>query len=321
MRDMGTQIWKIIPKNCIKNVKLADLRGKTVLFDTNNLIFRFIFKIRDKHGNIIRNKSGFIISHILSLLHYISTLYEMQVKAIFVIDGAPNELKHKNIDFFKTLTLHFNEPSITKFSRRLTVNEYNLIIEQTMQLLKLSGYPTLIFTSEAEKTAAMFSKKMKDCIVVTNDYDSLLFGAKVIIRNFNISGKEMQLINLDCVLKKLEITKEQLVDIAILSSTDFNKGVKGVGVKKAYKLIKKYGAIENIPNMNIDRLKEIREIFNRDIDINQKIYYSAPQVEGLLRLLLGFGISEKIAKNIVSNIRKSYEVYKYRENTLLQFLK
>lgn len=43
-------------------------------------------------------------------------------------------------------------------------------------------------------------------------------------------------------MKELRITREQLIDIAILIGTDYNPGgVEGIGPKKAYTLIKKYG--------------------------------------------------------------------------------
>ena len=49
---------------------------------------------------------------------------------------------------------------------------------------------------------------------------------------------------LDHVLKELEISRQQLIDVAILVGTDFNPdGVKGVGPKTALKLIKKHGNI------------------------------------------------------------------------------
>jgi flap endonuclease-1 len=66
-------------------------------------------------------------------------------------------------------------------------------------------------------------------------------------------------------LKLLGISREQLIDIAILVGTDYNDGVKGVGPKTALKLIKKHGNIENIEkesNKNYDfPYAEIREIF------------------------------------------------------------
>ncbi len=44
----------------------------------------------------------------------------------------------------------------------------------------------------------------------------------------------------------MEITREQLVDVAILVGTDFNRGVKGIGAKTGLKLIKEHDNIFNV---------------------------------------------------------------------------
>ncbi|MEM0128485.1 MAG: flap structure-specific endonuclease, partial [Thermoplasmatales archaeon] len=104
-------------------------------------------------------------------------------------------------------------------------------------------------------------------------YDSLLFGSPRLIRNLTITGKRRYgktgrvvdikpgIIETDEVLRKLGITREQLIDIGILVGTDFNDGIKGIGPKKAYQLVKKYGSIEKIPSISIENYEEIKEIF------------------------------------------------------------
>lgn len=70
-------------------------------------------------------------------------------------------------------------------------------------------------------------------------------------------------------MKKLGINREQLIDIAILIGTDYNPdGVKGIGVKTALRIIKKYNNIENaiekgeiqLSKINFD-IREIRKLF------------------------------------------------------------
>jgi len=63
-------------------------------------------------------------------------------------------------------------------------------------------------------------------------------------------------------LDSLKITREQLVDLAILVGTDFNEGVKGVGPKTALKLIQEFGKLELLPERyklpeNVGQLREI----------------------------------------------------------------
>ncbi|MDQ6724120.1 MAG: flap structure-specific endonuclease, partial [Thermoproteota archaeon] len=101
---------------------------------------------------------------------------------------------------------------------------------------------------------------------------------KRLIRNLTISGKrkipnrntyidvEPELIEYEEILKKNNLTQEQLIDLGILIGTDFNiNGFNGIGPKTALKLIQKYKKLENIDKIK-DELSdtpynEIREIF------------------------------------------------------------
>jgi flap endonuclease-1 len=128
--------------------------------------------------------------------------------------------------------------------------------------------------------------------VGSQDFDSLLFGADVLVRNVTFSGRRKlprrkiyitvvpEVIELERTLKELEVTREQLVDMGILIGTDFNPGVKGIGPKKALKFIKKYETMERVMEEKaadqwgmVEGYKEIRSIFlepnvEEDVEIN-----------------------------------------------------
>ena len=76
---------------------------------------------------------------------------------------------------------------------------------------------------------------------------------------------EPELIDLDLNLKMLSITREQLIDIAILVGTDYNPGTAGIGQKTALKLVRKHGTLEKIIAETDTKLEfpfqEIRGIF------------------------------------------------------------
>ncbi len=101
-----------------------------------------------------------------------------------------------------------------------------------------------------------------------------------------------ELVKLSENLMDLGISREQLVDIAILIGTDFNEGVKGIGPKKALSLIQKHGTIENLPGEVKAGLtaepEEVRHIF-----LHPKAFetYSLksppPDPEGLVEFLSG----------------------------------
>jgi len=140
--------------------------------------------------------------------------------------------------------------------------------------------------------------------VSSQDFDCLLFGAPVLVRNVAITGKRKmpgkqkwvnispERIILEDVLSTHEITREQLVDIAILVGTDFNKGVKGIGPKTALKLIKKYGRIEEVLRAEdiseLDNVDEVRDIFlHPSVTEDYSIEWEAVDEEEVINFLCG----------------------------------
>jgi flap endonuclease-1 len=106
--------------------------------------------------------------------------------------------------------------------------------------------------SEGESEAAYLAK-MKDEVysVVSQDYDSLLFGAPRLIQSLTLARRKKtfsgwtevkpELIELEKVLNTLEINLDQLICLGILVGTDYNpKGIPGIGQKKALQIVKQF---------------------------------------------------------------------------------
>ena len=92
-------------------------------------------------------------------------------------------------------------------------------------------------------------------------------------------------------MERLKITREQLVDIAILIGTDYNKGVKGVGPKKAYKLIVRYGCAEKAyralgvkPPKNIEEVR--RHFLEPLVTREYSVEVGQPDFNGLKEFLV-----------------------------------
>jgi flap endonuclease-1 len=131
------------------------------------------------------------------------------------------------------------------------------MVESAKRLLSLLGIPCVQAPSEGEAQAAYMTQKNDTWAVASQDYDTLLFGAPRLLRNLSITGKRKlprkkvyievkpELLELEENLEELQITRKQLVAIAILIGTDFNPdGVKGIGPKTALRLVKKHGSLE-----------------------------------------------------------------------------
>jgi len=98
-----------------------------------------------------------------------------------------------------------------------------------------------------------------------------------------------ELIELERFLGAHGITREQLVDLAILMGTDFNEGISGIGPKKALKLVKQYGDIEQMPDDVRNTVKDfaaVREIYlNPPITDQYELGFKEPDTGAILDFL------------------------------------
>jgi flap endonuclease-1 len=151
------------------------------------------------------------------------------------------------------------------------------MVQEAKELLRLLGIPVVQAPSEGEAQAAHMARAGHVWAAASKDYDALLFGAPRLLRFLTISGKEFlpsqgafrpitpELIDLARMVEALGITREQLVDLALLVGTDFNDGITGIGPKKALALVRQHGSIEHMPATVRDAIAplapEVRRIF------------------------------------------------------------
>ena len=176
------------------------------------------------------------------------------------------------------------------------------MIDDAKRLLSLIGVPCVQAPGEGEAQAAFMASSGDVWAASSRDYDSILFGSPRVVRYLTISGREFlpskgisrplkpELIELSSFLRYHGITRDQLVDLAILIGTDFNEGVRGIGPKTALKLIKRYGSLEAFPDdlraKTPRDLETLRNIFLRPEVTSQYSTLQPPaDDEGLLTFL------------------------------------
>ncbi len=308
---MGTNLRDLVPKTTID---LKSLSGKSVAIDAYNAIYQFLAIVRQPDGTPLSDSSGRITSHLSGLLYRTSNLVDMGIKPVYVFDGVPPVLKEVEIK----RRMKVKEKAIVKYEQALkegkteeartyaqaTSRFKDYMKEDSIRLLTQMGIPWIQAPSEGEAQAAYVTKKGKTDFCVSQDYDSLLFGAPRLARNVTISGRRKlpnknvhievipETVDLGQVLKELGITYEQLIDVGILIGTDFNPdGVKGIGPKTALKLIKKHGSLEELsPDFGENAFSVepqcIREIFlHPKVSDNYKLEWKNPDVESVVDFL------------------------------------
>ncbi|MBT3298022.1 flap endonuclease-1 [archaeon] len=255
---MGLKIKDIIVK---EEISIRDLNKKIVAIDTMNMLYQFLTTIRQPDGKVLTNSKGKVTSHLIGLFSRTTHFMERGLKPVFVFDGKAPEIKiktwEKRTAIKKEASLKLQEAeeagdieAMRKFSSR-TVKLDKEMIEDSKRLIKSLGLPIVQAKSEGEAQTAYMVKTGVAYASISQDYDNLIFGCPLLVRNLSIEGKRKKVgkfayktvkpeaIKLEEVLKKLDITHNQLIVLAILVGTDYNPdGIKGIGQKKALKLIK-----------------------------------------------------------------------------------
>ncbi|PKL63939.1 MAG: flap endonuclease-1 [Methanomicrobiales archaeon HGW-Methanomicrobiales-3] len=231
----------------------------TAVIDANNALYQFLTIIRQPDGTPLMDRNGRVTSHLSGILFRLSSFMEKGIKPVFVFDGKPTALKQATIDErrkirdtagekWKEAVERGDEAEAYKQARSSTRVD-TAIIETSKELLGLMGIPVVQAPGEGEAQASYMVAKGDARYVVSQDYDCLLFGTPVLVRNLTVSGKRKirgrqitvspERLVLSDTLGGLHLTREQLIEIGILIGTDFNEGVQGVGAKTALKIVQK----------------------------------------------------------------------------------
>ncbi|AKG39163.1 hypothetical protein MA03_07845 [Infirmifilum uzonense] len=328
---MGTYLTPIITRT---RIGLRGLAGKVLAVDALNSIYQFLALIRGPRGEPLRRSDGKITSHLVGLAFRYSRLaIDYSCRFIFVFDGPPHPLKRRELEkrremrkkaeeeFYRLISLGEYEKAFSKAVVAVTVDDW--IIESSKRLIALMGWPVIEAPHDAEAQAAHIVSRGDAWAVATLDWDALLYNAPRLVRYVTITGTEWlpskqrarrlepELVEMSVVLEKLGISRRQLVEVAILVGTDYNEGVRGVGPKKALKLIRTYGSIERLPESikkSIPGYEDVLNIFMKPIVYETyRLEFREPDYEGLEHFLVDENeFSEDRVKTLLERLRRAW---------------
>jgi len=310
---LGVDLGDIVTRT---KSSLDEFSGKTFAVDAYNALYQFLAIIRGPTGEPLMDRQSGDTSHLSGLLYRTTNLAERGIRLVYVFDGKPpslkdTEIKRRQVIKVEATTRYESALSTGRFEEakryaQATSSLKDLMIDDAHKLLQYLGVPMVQAPSEGEAQAAYMAARGDVWAAVSQDYDSLLFGARRLVRNLAISGKrklpmreayvqvEPELVELASTLQALQLSREQLVDLGILIGTDFNPdGFKGIGPKTALKLVREYGRIEKIAQSNKEvvpppELDRIREIFLKPaVTSKYTLEWRESDVESLVRFLTG----------------------------------
>lgn len=251
---MGVALRELVER---KEIKLEDLKGKTIAIDAWNTLYQFLATIRTQTGDLL-TYHGHVTSHLIGLFNRSAALLRAGIKPVFVFDGEAPELKAEEIgrrtkakaearEKYKEAKEAGRVEEMRKYAAR-TIRVTDTMLEDVQKLIELMGLPWVQAPAEGEAQAAFMVQQGDVWAVGSQDYDSLVHGGKRLVQNLAVSsrraGKVVQpaLIELPALLKAHNIKQDQLIALAMLIGTDYNpKGIKGIGPKTALKLVKEHG--------------------------------------------------------------------------------
>lgn len=285
---MGVDLGELFTK---EPCAFEDFTDRVVVLDGYNILHQFLSSIRQRDGTPLKDSQGRITSHLSGLLYRTANMIQAKIRPVYVFDGTPHPLKARTIQQRRERkeqaekqwqeALEKGDLEKARSKAQQTSRVTTEIMEQSRQLLDGLGIPYIQALSEGEAQASYMVQKGDAFAVGSQDFDCLLFGASVLVRNLTSSEKRKlpnkqaytavhpERIRLEPGLQKLGISREQLVDIAILIGTDFNDGVKGYGPKKSLKLLLEKKTLENAledlpdiePLLSSDEIAVVRKLF------------------------------------------------------------
>lgn len=262
---MGVDLGDLAVKHTIS---LQSLSGKIIAMDAFNIIYQFLASIRQEDGTPLMDYKGNITAHLSGLFYRNCRFLESGIRPVYVFDGPAHgfkgktqagrsEAKRRAEEKWKAALEMEKFEEAKKFAQATSRLTPEMVVESRL-LLDAMGIPSVQAPADGEAQAAMMVQKGIAYATASQDYDALMFGSPVLVRNLSITGRrkvprqdryimvEPEMIELRETLQALGTGRDGLITMGILLGTDFNEGVKGIGPKTALKIVKEHRTLEAV---------------------------------------------------------------------------
>lgn len=277
---------EICPNACRKR-PVSDFRGRRIAIDANNWMFANMIIAHRKVVDITDvaaadpDRVKIVQQWLSDLLEYVCKWLTYGVTPIFVFDGTHPEEKartkqkrweerEKHFQLVKRLREELDQIDLLLRSGQI-VTDYkkalykcSMIKSEDTELLKTVlqgiGIPMMQAKGDGEKLCSMLCREGIVAGVFSADSDNIVYGCPILITGFDgftydtmTGNKVHQVMTYESqgILNALGMSSESFIDFCIMLGCDYNDhcNIPGIGIKKAFELIKKFGTIDNIPRL------------------------------------------------------------------------
>jgi flap endonuclease-1 len=288
--------------------------GRVLALDAYNAIYQFLSSIRQPDGTPLMDSQGQVTSHLSGVLYRTSSIMAKGVRMVYVFDGPPHPLKMETVEARRAVrrqarkdweaALAAGDIEGARIKGQQTSVLDKAMVNESKDLLDAMGVPWVDAPGDGEAQAAHMCAQGDVWAVASQDYDSLLFGTSLLVRNATLSGRRKlpgrgrreyvqvvpELVDLEENLDALGLNRRQLVDAAIMVGTDFNPGIKGIGPKSAIKLMRTHLTLEaalRAKGAEVEHAEEIRAIFlEPEVNDDYSTAFARVDEQAALRLLV-----------------------------------
>lgn len=218
--------------------------GKRIAVDGHNVAFRYLTSYRGRDGDVLRNREGRVIAHLIGYLNLVRHFRERGAEPIVVWDGPVHPRKLATVEERSARRMEAalnaeealaagDQAAHQKYLRATTTIDGRMI-EDCSRLLEALGVAVVRADHDAERHAAALCHAGFAHAVATEDYDALVAGAPTVLRK---AGSQEPFLHHLGDLGLHGLSLEQLRAVAILCGTDWHPGVKGFGAKTAARML------------------------------------------------------------------------------------
>ena len=260
----------------IEEVPLNSLSGSVVAVDAHNWLYRYLTTtVKWTNEDVYTTDDGTEVANLVGVVQGLPKFFEHDLTPVFVFDGAVTDRKADEVERRREQREQYEEDleearergdaiAVARLESR-TQRLTDTIIETTRELLSLLDVPIVGAPAEGEAQCAHMARRGTVDYAGTEDYDALLFGAPLTLRQLTSKG-DPELMDFEATLAERDLTWEQLVDAAILCGTDFNEGISGIGPKTAVSLLYEHGDLWGVLDARDEHIEGADRLQNLFLD-------------------------------------------------------
>ena len=282
------KLLKNVNTNGIYKKNLSELRGKVIVIDISIYMYRFLAT-----NSLIEN------CYLMC-----SVFLEYDITPLFIFDGS--NIKNEKKDTIKKRAYERNlakieyEHLLSESNAGVEINSTDLYklkkksiklthndVDKVKTIIELFGMRYITAHGEADELCAAFVISNKAYACLTEDTDLFIYNCPRVLKYISLINHTVIYYNLNDILLDLQMGYNDLLNICLLSGTDYNKQITG-NIYKNRQLFLEYKADNStytflewmcnkkyLNQVDINKINSISKIYQIDFD---SIFMNLPYI-------------------------------------------